>query len=104
MWFGVEYSKLPKLAADEVLPLLRGGGQRLAGRADGAAHHHHAALERRGVLVAEDQPELRQLVLALARARPVAGDAGIEQLGAQVGADGAGRGAGADSAERDGRQ
>src|SRR5262245_51097 len=74
---GLEDAHLLELAADVGLALGRGGRQRLARGADRPAHHYHAALERRGILVAEEEPQPRQLVLAVARARPVGGHAGV---------------------------
>src|SRR5580692_8353817 len=86
----IEDAEILELRADIGLALRRRGRQRRAGRADGAAHDHHAALERGGVLVFEQVPQPRHLELQLARAIPLAGDAAVEQLIAQVRTDRAG--------------
>src|SRR5882724_8387148 len=100
VWLAVEDAEPPELAVHIGLALLGGGRQWRAGRADRASHHHHAALERGGILVAEQQPQPGDFRLQLAGPRPVAADAGIEQLGAEVGADRARGRIGADAAER----
>src|ERR1019366_74260 len=75
---GVEDAERFELAADVGLAFRAPGRQRRPRGADRASHDHHAALERGGVLIAEQRPQPRHLVLQLARARPVAGDAGFE--------------------------
>src|SRR5215510_13476986 len=64
----LEDAHVGELLLDEGLALLGGGRQRRARRPDRAAHDHHAALERGGILVFEQVPEPRHLVLQLARA------------------------------------
>src|SRR5215470_20374651 len=70
-----------KFLLDEGLALLGGGRQRRARRPDRAAHDHHAAFERWRILVFEQVPESRHLVLQLARMWPFASDASVEQPG-----------------------
>src|SRR4029078_7214542 len=83
----VEDAHIGELLLDEGLPFLGGGRQRRAGWPHRAAHDHHATLERGWILVFEQVPEPRHLVLQLACARPLARHAGLEQRGAQVRAD-----------------
>src|SRR5439155_25699672 len=75
----LEDAHIRELLFDEGLPLLGGGRQRRARRPDRTAHDHHAALERGWILVFEQMPEPRHLVLQLAGASPFAGHAGVEQ-------------------------
>src|SRR5580704_7118097 len=83
----VEDAELFELGADMGLAFRARGRQWRPGGADRAAHDHHAALERGRILVAEQRPQPRHFVLQLARARPVAGHAGVEQIAAEIGAD-----------------
>src|SRR5262249_51322565 len=100
----VEDAHVRKLALDQRLALLGGGRQRRPRRSDRASHDDHAALERGWILILEQVPQPRHLVLQLARAVPFAGNAGIEQRGAQIGTDRSRRRIGADAAERHRRQ
>src|ERR1017187_4745080 len=73
MRLAVDDAELYQTLLDGFPPFGRSRRQRRPGRADRAPHDHAAAFQRRRILVAEQEPELRQLVLRGPGAIPVAG-------------------------------
>ena len=90
MRLGLHDAKLFQPSFNEFDALARGSRQRRAGGSDRPTHDYAAALERRWILIAEQEPELGQLVLRRARAVPSAGDTGFIELDAKIGTDRAG--------------
>src|SRR3990170_7025770 len=80
MRFGLQDAEFLELSGDVGLALLGRGRQRRPGWPDRASHDDHPALERRGVLVAEQVPQPRELELEFARADALSGDACIVEL------------------------
>src|SRR5882672_3920611 len=101
MRFGLQDAELLEPLLDELDAFGRCGRQRRAGRTDRPPHDDAPALERRRILIAEDLPKLRELVLAFARARPISVRAGLVKRDAEVRTDCAGGGIGARAAQRD---
>src|SRR5487761_2033146 len=73
MRLAIDNAEFDQALLDEFHPLGRGRRQRRPGRADRAAHDHAAAFQGRRILIAEQEPELRKLVLRSTRAIPIAG-------------------------------